>query len=106
VDGPATSQGESWIRITSSGRADEPSQRTVSSASLAWRALWLLADAPMLPGWDAAGRGHRAQLRRDPRPLPQKAESGDSKRRPLVRPGLVLCWRLATYRLPLPASMS
>src|SRR5512132_225269 len=25
-------------------------QRTVSCASLAWRALWLLADVPMLPG--------------------------------------------------------
>jgi hypothetical protein len=31
-------------------------------ASLAWRALCLLADAPMLPGWDASGRGHWAQL--------------------------------------------
>jgi hypothetical protein len=73
VGGPATSQGRIWIRIASSGRADEPGQRTVSSASLAWRALCLLADAPMLPGWDASGRGHWAQLRQDPRPLPQKA---------------------------------
>ena len=56
-------------------RADEPGQRTVSSASLAWRALCLLADAPMLPGWDAAGRGHRAQLLWDPRPLPHRAGS-------------------------------
>jgi hypothetical protein len=77
VGGPATSQGGVWIRIASSGRADEPGQRTVSCASLAWRALCLLADAPMLPACEAHGRGHWAQLRRDPRPLPQKAGGGD-----------------------------
>ena len=47
------------------GRADVSGQRTVSCASLAWRAVCLLADAPMLPGWNAAGRGHSAQLGRD-----------------------------------------
>src|SRR5215207_4066344 len=61
-------------------RADEPGQHTVSSASLAWRALCLLADVPMLPGWDASGRGHWAQLRRDPRPLPHRAGERDPKR--------------------------
>src|SRR5512132_2062708 len=50
------------------GRADVPGQRTVSVASLAWRALCLLADAPMLPGWNGSGRGHRSQLPRDLRP--------------------------------------
>jgi hypothetical protein len=66
------------------GRADEPGQRTVCSASLAWRALSLLADTPMLPGWDAAGRGHWAQLRRDPRPLPHRA--GRTTKRRLLLP--------------------
>jgi hypothetical protein len=63
-----------------------PGQRTVSCASLAWRALCLLADAPMLPGWDAAGRDHWAQLRRDPRPLPHRAGSATPSQAP-VRPG-------------------
>jgi hypothetical protein len=79
VGGPAASQGGVWIRIASSGRSDEPGQRTVSLASLAWRALCLLADTPMLPGWDAGGRGHWAQLRRDPRPLPHRAGTHDPK---------------------------
>lgn len=81
--GPATSQGGVWIRIASSGRADEPGQRTVSSASLAWRALCLLADAPMLPGRDAAARGHWAQLRRDPRPLPPVLGSATQVKSPV-----------------------
>src|SRR4029453_8187269 len=42
-------------------------------ASLAWRALWLLADAPMLSGWDVSDRGHWAQLPRGPRPLVHSA---------------------------------
>jgi hypothetical protein len=90
VGGSATSQGGVWIRIASSGRADVAGQRTVSFASLAWRAVCLLADAPMLPGWDASGRGHWAQLRRDHRPLPHRAGERHTKPRPLVRPGLVL----------------
>jgi hypothetical protein len=85
VGGPATSQGGIWIHIASSGRADEHGQRTVSLASLAWRALCLLADAPMLPGWDASGRGHWAQPPQDPRPLPQKAGEHTPSEEP-VRP--------------------
>ena len=76
-----------------------PGQRTVPSASLAWRALCLLADAPMLPGWNAAGRGLWAQLRRDPRLLPHRAGERDPKRRPLVRLGLALL--MALGHLPL-----
>jgi hypothetical protein len=76
-----------------------PGQRAVPSASLAWRDLCLLADAPMLPGWNAAGRGHSAQLPRDPRLPPHRAGERDPKRRPLVRPGLSSWWRFATYRL-------
>jgi hypothetical protein len=50
VGGPATSQGGVWIPIASSRiEPTNPGQRTVSCASLAWRALWLLADAQMLP---------------------------------------------------------
>src|SRR5215207_2326694 len=69
-------------------RADEPGQHTVSSASLAWRALCLLADVPMLPGWDAAGRaigpnfgGTLGRCR--------SVLGARPKRRPLVCPGLV-----------------
>jgi len=96
--GPATSQGGVWIRIASSGRADEPGQRTVSSASLAWRALCLLADAQMLPPWEAHGRGHWAQLPRDPRPLLQKAGERRHQAKSPLRPGLVLL--LALRHLP------
>src|SRR5215217_8003744 len=70
------------------GRTDSPGQHTISFASLAWGALCRLADAPMLPGWDAARRGHWAQLRRDPRP-PQQADERRPKPRAGVRPGLV-----------------
>jgi hypothetical protein len=77
-------------------------QRTVSSASLAWRAVCLLADAPMLPGWEAAGRGHWAQLRRDPRPL-HRAGSATPSEGP-VRPGrlvlVVALGHLRAARLP------
>ena len=99
VGEPATSQGGIWIRIASSGRADEPGQRTVSSARLAWRALCLLADAPMLPAWDTSGRGHWAQLRRDPRPLPHPVLRSATQAKSPVHPGLVCLGRLATYRL-------
>jgi hypothetical protein len=72
--GPATTQGGVSIRIASfRSNRRTLGQRTVSVASLAWRALCLLADAQMLPRLDAPGRGHWAQLPRDPRPLPQNA---------------------------------
>jgi hypothetical protein len=103
VGGPATSQGGVWIRIASSGCADVPGQRTVSVASLAWRAWCLLADAPMLPGWDGSGRGHWAQLRRDPRPLLPRAGSATPSEGP-VRPGrlvlVVAVGHLPAARLP------
>jgi hypothetical protein len=99
--GPATSQGGVWIRIASSGRADVPGQRTVSCASLAWRAVCLLADAPMLPACEAHGRGHWAQLRRDPRPLLHRA--GEPSEAP-VHPGrlvlMVTLGQLPAARLP------
>ncbi len=81
VGGPATSQGGVWIRIASSGRADGPGQRTVSSASLAWRALCLLADAKMLPPREANDRGHWAQLPRDLGRCRRRLESGNTKRK-------------------------
>ena len=103
MGGPATSQGGVWIRIASSGRTDSPGQRTVSFASLAWRAVCLLADAPMLPGWDDAARGHWAQPRRDPRPLRDRAGSATPSEGP-VRPRqlvLVVAHRhLPAVRLP------
>jgi len=71
------------------GRTDEPGQRTVSSASLAWRALCLLADAQSLPPQGTAGRGHWVQPWRDPRPLPHRAGSATPGKAP-ARPELVL----------------
>jgi hypothetical protein len=53
------------------GRTDEPGQLTVSSASLAWRALCLLADTQMLPGRGASARGQWSRLPPDPRQLPR-----------------------------------
>jgi hypothetical protein len=80
-----------------------PGQRTVSVASLAWRAVCLLADAPMLPGWDGSGRGHWAQLRRDPRPLLHRAGSATPSEGQ-VRPGrlvlVVAVGHLPAARLP------
>jgi hypothetical protein len=76
-----------------------PGQRTVPSASLAWRALCLLADAPMLPGWNAAARGHWTQLPRDPWLLPHRAGSATPSEDPWCVWGLSSWWRLATYRL-------
>jgi hypothetical protein len=99
VGGPATSQGGVWIRIASSGRADVPGQRTVSSASLAWRAVCLLADAPMLPGWQAAGRGHWAQLRRDLGRCCTVLGARPQAKVRYVPGGSCWWWRLATYRL-------
>jgi hypothetical protein len=81
------------------GRADSPGQRTVSCASLAWRAVCLLADAPMLPGWDGSGMGHWAQLWWDPRPLPQRAGEQPQAKAPGVSGGWCSLVRLATYRL-------
>ena len=80
------------------------SQRTRASglsllASLAWRAVCRLADAPMLPGWDGSGRGHWAQLRRDPRPLLHRAGSATPSEGQVVPGGSCWWWRLATYRL-------
>jgi hypothetical protein len=56
--GPATPQGGRWIRIASSrsNRHPRPSARS-ACASLAWRALCLLADAQMLPGWRTPPEG-------------------------------------------------
>jgi hypothetical protein len=90
VGGPATNQGRIWIRIASSGRADEHGQRTVSSASLAWRALCLLADAPMLPGWDASGRGHWAQLPQDLGRCRRRLESTPQAKSRYVRRRMLL----------------
>ena len=81
MGGPATSQGGVWIRIASSQSHRQSWPAHGLSPSLAWCALCLLADAPMLPGWDAAARGHWVQLPRDPRPLPQKA----GERRPQAK---------------------
>jgi hypothetical protein len=80
-----------------------PGQRTVSCASLVWRAVCLLADAPMLPGWEASGRGHWAQLRRDPRPPLPRAGERDPKRRSGTSRRLVLVvvlGHLPAARLP------
>jgi hypothetical protein len=85
------------------GRTDKPGQRTVSCASLAWRAWWLLADAPMLPAWEVSARGHWAQLRRDPRPLLHRAGERDPKRRSGTSRRLVLVvvlGHLPAARLP------
>jgi hypothetical protein len=49
------------------GEPTNPGQLTVSSASLAWRASCLLADAQMLPRWHSPGRGQWSQLPRDTR---------------------------------------
>ena len=72
------------------GRADEPGPAHCLFASLAWRAVCLLADAPMLPAWEASGRGHWAQLRRDPRPLLHRAGSATPKPRSGTSGRLVL----------------
>jgi hypothetical protein len=96
--GPATSQGGVWIRIASSRSHPTVLASPRSLSQLAWRALCPLADAPMLPGWEVSGRGHWAQLPRDPWTLPQKAGERPPKRRPLVRPGARTLGRLATYR--------
>jgi hypothetical protein len=81
VGGPATSQGGVRIRIASSRSHRQSWPAHCLFASLAWRALCLLADAPTLPGWDTVARCHWTQLRRDPRPLPQKA----GQRRPQAK---------------------
>jgi hypothetical protein len=80
------------------------------SASLAWRALCLPADAQMLPGWRTPRRSHWPQLRWDPGPLPQHAGRGPPSHEPRVPGGQVLCvgsasreigrWRGAATALP------
>jgi hypothetical protein len=67
----------------------EPTTRASArsvSASLAWHALCLLADAQMLPGWRTPRRSHWPQLRWDPGPLPQHAGMGRQAMSP-VCPG-------------------
>jgi hypothetical protein len=49
------------------GEPTNPGQLTLSSASLAWRASCLLADAQMLPRCHSPGRGQWSQLPRDTR---------------------------------------
>ena len=99
--GPATSQGGIWIRIASSGRADEPGQPTVSCARLAWRALvcWPTRRCCQLgtPPGVAIGPNFGGTLGRC-RTVLRSA----TKPNPL-RPGLVCLGRLATYRLRRPA---
>jgi hypothetical protein len=95
--GPATSQGGVWIRIASSRSRRQSWPAHCLCASLAWRAWCLLADAPMLPGWEVAGRGHWAQLWWDPRPLPHRA--GGARPKPSAGASEGWCaWALGPYR--------
>jgi hypothetical protein len=57
VGGPATSQGGVWIRIASSRSSRRTRPAHCLFASLARRAVCLLADAQMLPEWDGSGEG-------------------------------------------------
>jgi len=84
VGGPATSQGGIWIRIASS----RSSRRTWPAHCLFCQfGLARLVSAGRRADAARLGRrreGHRAQLRRDPRPLPQRAGSPTQAKTPGV----------------------
>jgi hypothetical protein len=95
IGGLATWSGGVSIRIPSSRSNRRTWPAHSLPASLAWRALCLLADAPMLEGGTPPGRGQWAQLLWDPRPLPQKARERRPRAKPLVRLEARLLWHLA-----------
>jgi hypothetical protein len=88
-------------RVGSGSASPPPVAPTVLASALSVVPVWPGGPCagwptpPMLPGWEASGRGHWAQLRRDPRPLPHRARERHQAKVRYVPGGSSWWWRLA-----------